>query len=185
GQTPEQWRGELDTAAALGPQHLSCYQLTIHGGTPFGFRAARGSLAEMPEGEQAAIFRLTHEHLPTLGYEAYEVSNFARTPAHRSRHNRKYWAHAPYLGVGPSAHSFAGTARSRGAAVEAPSGERWWNHRKLRPWQEAIAAGALPIGGSERLAAHELALEDLLLGLRTRDGVDLGRLREHGVDLLA
>jgi oxygen-independent coproporphyrinogen-3 oxidase len=171
GQSPEAWRRELETAVTLAPQHLSCYQLTIHEGTPFGFRAARGRLREMAEPAQAVLFRLTHEILPAHGFEAYEVSNFAATPAHRSRHNRKYWTHAPYLGLGPSAHSFDGTTR-------------WWNQRRIGPWQRAIDAHELPVDGRETLGAGELALEHLLLGLRRREGVDLARLRALGIDLV-
>jgi oxygen-independent coproporphyrinogen-3 oxidase len=166
------WQQDLDTVAALAPQHLSCYQLTVHEGTPFGFRQARGELREMPEGGQATLFRLTHERLAAAGYTAYEVSNFARAPKHQSRHNHKYWSHAPYLGLGPSAHSFDGA-------------RRWWNHRKVGPWEAAVAAGDRSVAGEEHLAPRDLALEHLMLGLRTREGVDLARLRELGFDVAA
>src|SRR5512144_465232 len=95
GQAPEAWRRELETAAALGPGHLSCYQLTIHARTRFGVAAKRGQLSELPEGEQAILFELTHRLLADAGYHAYEVSNFTRGRAHESRHNRKYWDHTP------------------------------------------------------------------------------------------
>src|SRR5688572_18157772 len=119
GQTVEDWRRELGTAVALGPQHLSCYQLTIHERTRFGVQAKHGLLSELPEDDQATLFELTHRFLADAGWPAYEVSNFARDPAHRSRHNRKYWDHTPYLGLGPSAHSLACDSPS--------SGRRWWN----------------------------------------------------------
>lgn len=167
------WRRDLAAAVALGPRHLSCYQLTIHEGTPFGFRAARGELSELPEADQAVLFRLTHTFLAGAGYAAYEVSNFARAPEHRSRHNPKYWDHTPYLGLGPSAHSFDG-------------GRRFWNERKLGAWQAKLAAGELPVAGSEVLGARELALEELMLALRTTAGLDLeGFRRRHGLDLAA
>jgi oxygen-independent coproporphyrinogen-3 oxidase len=169
-QDETSWERQLATAAALGPQHLSCYQLTIHAGTPFGFRQARGELREMPERGQASLFRLTHERLAAAGYVAYEVSNFARAPEHESRHNRKYWRHAPYLGLGPSAHSFDGA-------------RRWWNERKVGLWEDAVAAGGLPLAGEEWLGPPELALEHLMLGLRTREGVDLAHLRSLGFEI--
>lgn len=173
GETAEGWRRTLEEAVSLQPDHLSCYQLTIHEGTPFGFRLERGQLAELPEPEQADRFLFTHAFLRDAGYPGYEVSNFARSPGHRSRHNQKYWYHVPYLGLGPSAHSFA---RAR----------RWWNERKLKPYQTRIAAGERPVAGSEDLARQDLALEALLLGLRTADGLDLARFRErYGVDLEA
>jgi len=167
------WRRDLEQAVALGPQHLSCYQLTIHEGTPFGYRAARGELGESPEADQAEAFRFTHTFLASQGYAAYEVSNFARSPEHQSRHNRKYWDHTPYLGLGPSAHSFDGR-------------RRWWNERKLRPWQAKLAAGERPIAGSETLGRRELALEELMLSLRTPTGLDLEAFRRrHACDLAA
>jgi oxygen-independent coproporphyrinogen-3 oxidase len=172
GQTQEAWRSTLEAAVSLSPDHLSCYQLTFHEGTPFGFRLERGQMAEMPEEGQAEMFDLTHRFLADAGWPAYEVSNFARSPAHRSPHNPKYWDHTPYLGLGPSAHSFDGA-------------RRWWNERKLGPWEAKVAAGERPVGGSETLTPEDLALETLMLGLRTADGVDLRRFRARfGFDLL-
>lgn len=172
-QTPEVWRRSLEAALRLGADHISCYQLTIHEGTPFGFRRDRGRLAEMPEPAQGEIFHLTHRLLGEAGYEGYEVSNFARSPEHRSRHNRKYWHHVPYLGLGPSAHSFDGR-------------RRWWNERKLGPWEGKLARGEKPIADSETLTPEDLALEALMLRLRTKEGLDLEELRErYGLDLEA
>jgi coproporphyrinogen III oxidase-like Fe-S oxidoreductase len=171
GQTPAAWRHDLEEAARLGPDHVSCYQLTVHEGTRFGRLRDRGALAELPEPEQAELFALTHEVLGAAGYEGYEVSNFARAPEHRSRHNRKYWDHTPYLGLGPSAHSFDGR-------------RRWWNERRLADWQARLARGERPVAGSEELSAEQLALEALMLGLRTRAGIDLAGFRErYGFDL--
>jgi putative oxygen-independent coproporphyrinogen III oxidase len=167
------WRRDLEQAVALGPQHLSCYQLTIHQGTPFGFRAARGELRELPEAAQAELFEHTHSFLAGQGYAPYEVSNFARAPEHRSRHNQKYWDHTRYLGLGPSAHSFDGR-------------RRWWNERKLHAWLAKLAAGERPVAGSEELGGRELALEEVMLALRTAAGLDLAGFRHrHGFDLAA
>jgi len=171
GQSVEVWQRTLEQAVALAPDHISCYQLTIHEGTPFGFRLARGKMSELPEEAQGELFLFTHEFLRDHGYPAYEVSNFARSPEHRSRHNQKYWHHVPYLGLGPSAHSFSGS-------------RRWWNERKLKPYEARIAAGERPIAGLEELTRRDLALEALLLGLRTTDGIDLTTFQErYGLDL--
>ena len=168
----ETWRRTLEQAVALQPDHLSCYQLTIHEGTPFGFRLERGEMTELPEEPQGELFLFTHEFLRDHGYPGYEVSNFASSPEHRSRHNQKYWHHVPYLGLGPSAHSFSGS-------------RRWWNERKLGPYENRIDSGERPIAGSEELTRQDLALEALMLGLRTMDGIDLDVFREcYGVDLL-
>jgi oxygen-independent coproporphyrinogen-3 oxidase len=173
-QTAAAWRRDLETAVALAPDHVSCYQLEVHAATPFGRRRARGELAEMPEPAQAELFALTHDLLAGAGYAAYEVSNFAAAPEHRSRHNRKYWDGSPYLGLGPSAHSFDGDRR------------RWWNERRLAPWRRRLERGEKPIAGAETLTPAERALETLMLGLRTTSGVDLGALaRRTGLDLTA
>lgn len=170
-QTPADWRRTLSAAVELQPDHLSCYQLTIHEGTPFGFQLARGRMSELPEHAQAELFLLTHRFLADHGIPGYEVSNFARSPGHRSLHNQKYWNHTPYLGLGPSAHSFSGQ-------------RRWWNEKKLQPYESRIAAGERPLAGSEDLSPRDLALEALMLGFRTCEGIDLGRFRErYGVDL--
>lgn len=172
GRDEASWRRELEQATRLGPGHVSCYQLTFHEGTPFHAKRERGELTEPGEDEQAGLFHLTHELLGEAGYEAYEVSNFAKGPEHRSRHNRKYWRHEPYLGLGPSAHSFDGR-------------RRWWNERELAPWQERLERGALPVAEAETLEPGQLALEALLLGLRTTEGVDFDALRlRTGLDLL-
>ena len=180
-QSPEAWQRELATATSLGPGHLSCYQLTIHARTRFGVAAKRGQLSEMPEGEQAVLFDLTHRFLADGGYSAYEVSNFARGREHESRHNRKYWDHTPYLGLGPSAHSLAMADPSAG-----PSARRWWNELRTPRWESRIAAGERPVEAEESLGPKALATEAVMLGLRTTAGIDLEAFTaRYDVDLLA
>ena len=183
-QTGDAWRRELLTVAELGPGHVSCYQLTIHAGTRFGVAAKRGRLSEMPEAEQAVLFQTTHRVLANAGYAAYEVSNFARSREHESRHNRKYWDHTPYLGLGPSAHSLA-VSRPLTAGGP-PAARRWWNERQTPRWESRVAAGELPIEGEESLGPTELATEAVMLGLRTTAGLDLASFaKRYGFDLLA
>jgi oxygen-independent coproporphyrinogen-3 oxidase len=171
GQTAGDWRRDLEDALRLSPDHLSCYQLTIHEGTLFGRRKREGGLVETEPDVEADLFRLTHDVSADHGYEGYEVSNFARGREHRSRHNEKYWAHAPYLGLGPSAHSFDGTSRR-------------WNERSFFDWERVVAAGRVPVAGRELLGDDDLLVETLMLRLRTRDGIDLRSVRERfGVDL--
>ncbi len=164
------WLRTLDEAAALGPDHISCYELTIHDGTPFGRRRDAGRLRETGEDERAANFVATHRRLAELGYEGYEVSNFARRRGDRSRHNRKYWRHRPYLGLGPSSHSFAGRSR-------------WWNVAQWNDWSAAVARGDSPVAGREELTSDQLLLEAVMLGLRQRSGIDCADLeRRFGSD---
>ena len=173
GQDPEAWRRELETAVALRPDHLSLYELEIHERTSFGKRKARGAFRELPEPLQAELFELTHRVLADHGYEAYEVSNFARGPEHRSGHNQKYWHHVPYLGLGPGAHSYSQDLR-------------WWNLRDEPTWRRALKDGLAPIEAAETLEPEDLALESLMLGLRTREGADLAEIRRRwGIDVVA
>jgi oxygen-independent coproporphyrinogen-3 oxidase len=166
------WQADLEQALALQPNHLSCYQLTVHEATAFGRRRARGQLREADEDQRAELFDFTHRFLLDAGFEGYEVSNFAATPEHRSRHNRKYWNHTPYLGLGPAAHSFDGDSR-------------WWNVRRIGNWENEIEEGRRPVAELEQLTNEALMLEAVMLGLRTRDGLDPHRIRQrYGFDLI-
>jgi oxygen-independent coproporphyrinogen-3 oxidase len=172
GQSEAAWRRDLERALALSPDHLSCYQLTVHENTRFGRMRRAGRLGRSDLDAEADLFRLTHRICEDNGMEGYEVSNFARAPEHRSRHNEKYWDHVSYLGIGPSAHSFDGRARS-------------WNERSFFDWERLVASGTLPVAGSESLDDQALLLETLMLRLRTRDGVDLARFEgRFGVSLV-
>jgi oxygen-independent coproporphyrinogen-3 oxidase len=171
GQGPGQWWRQLERILALGVHHLSYYQLTIHRGTVFGNRRSRGRLRELGEDDQAELYLLTHEILGDAGWRGYEVSNFAVSPEHRSAHNRKYWDHTPYIGLGPSAHSFVDR-------------RRWWNQRKVRLWTAALIDGRSPIEAGEELTDAELFFETVMLGLRTADGIDRDALeRRFGTEI--
>ncbi|REK00226.1 MAG: coproporphyrinogen III oxidase family protein [Acidobacteria bacterium] len=186
GRPLDSWREELREAAALGLDHLSCYELTYHRGTAFERERRLGRRRMLDEDARAEWFEATHETLASQGFEAYEVSNFATAPRHQARHNSKYWSHQPYLGLGPSAHSFDGAVR-------------WSNVRSPRRWLERLQSrsvtGGRAAGGEdlppavaelERLDLEQLLLEAVSLGLRTRAGLDLVSLRERfAVDLLA
>jgi oxygen-independent coproporphyrinogen III oxidase len=181
-QTPEIWQRDLEAAVALRPGHVSCYQLTIHPRTRFGVSASRGQLSELPEEQQADLFELTHHFLADAGWPAYEVSNFARSNDHKSRHNRKYWDHTPYLGLGPSAHSLA----MPDASASGTAARRWWNELRTPRWEQRVAAGERPVEAEELLGPKALATETLMLGLRTTAGIDLDDfVTRYGFDLLA
>ena len=128
----------------------------------------------LPDDELSRRFFLdTAALLVQSGYTHYEVSNFALPPALASRHNQKYWRHDPYLGLGPSAHSFR-------------NGRRWWNHRDLDRYLSDLAGGLLPVAAAEELGHAELRLETLFLGLRTAAGIDLQQFQDRfGEDLTA
>ncbi|MBM4396845.1 MAG: radical SAM family heme chaperone HemW [Deltaproteobacteria bacterium] len=155
GQSSAAFIDVLDRAVALAPAHVSVYDLTVEEGTPF---ASRG-VAPPCEDDAADLFLATSGRLVAAGYEHYEVSNFARGPTLRSRHNSRYWNRMPYLGVGPAAHSFDGA-------------RRWWNPRSVERWLAAVEAGRDPAEGGETLTPEQARLESLALGLRTLDGID-------------
>ena len=111
---------------------------------------------------------MTHQQLNASGFQGYEVSQFAADPAHRSRHNMKYWTGLPYLGLGPSAHSFDGA-------------RRWWNVRLTHRYLDRLEAGESAVEEAEMLTAEQRVLEQLMLGLRCVDGVDLADLGIEGV----
>jgi oxygen-independent coproporphyrinogen-3 oxidase len=151
------WDSDLSMALALRPDHVSLYGLTVEPHTPLGRWAARGEVAEAPEERYAAEFLRAHKVLSTAGFEHYEVSNYAKS-GKTSRHNSSYWQRSPYIGVGPSAHSFDGTIRR-------------WNEREYEPWRAKVASGADPLGGSEELTLENVVAEDIYLGLRTMNGL--------------
>ena len=170
-QDARSWEDRVVEVAALRPDHVSCYQLTVHEGTAFARFRDAGRLVEADEDRKGDFFAITHRVLGEHGLPAYEVSNFAGSDEHRSRHNRKYWFGNAYLGIGPSAHSFDGR-------------RRWWNHRDLAAWQARIDADSSPVLESEELEPADVALERVMLGLRTREGIDLDEIeRRCGLDL--
>ncbi|MBW2707937.1 MAG: radical SAM family heme chaperone HemW [Deltaproteobacteria bacterium] len=162
-QSMKSWIHTLKRALAFQPEHLSCYQLTLEKGTVFDRRSHGGNIVTVPEKTAAAHFLATSAFLESKGYLHYEVSNFAGDERLESRHNRKYWQHIPYLGLGPSAHSFDGK-------------KRWWNVRSVKKYRAALEKGRLPIEGSETLTKEQRQLESLALGFRTRRGVALKSL---------
>ena len=172
GQSLSSWQKTLGEALTFAPDHLSCYQLTVEEGTPLARRCQRGETALPGEAIQADFFLMTSRVLAEGGYDHYEVSNFARLSETQSRHNKKYWDHTPYLGLGPAAHSFDGR-------------RRWWNIRSVDHYIRELAAGRPPVADSELLTPDQLRTETLFLGLRTRQGVDLGAFkRRFGSDLV-
>jgi oxygen-independent coproporphyrinogen-3 oxidase len=164
GQREETWIRTLEQVLEFHPEHLSCYQLTLAPDTPLGRLAARGEIRPLEEEEERHFFLLTSRFLVERGYLHYEVSNFAREEEYCCRHNRKYWRHEPYLGLGPGAHSFDG-------------GRRWWNFSSVEQYGSSLEAGKAPLAGEETLTPTQLRLEALYLGFRTREGVSLDLLR--------
>ena len=165
-QSPAGWAKSLKEGLALGAEHISPYQLTIESGTAFDRAARRGALRTPGPDLSADLYQVTQEVLEEAGFEAYEVSNHARGAAARSRHNLIYWRGQDYLGLGPGAHGRLTTLDGR-VATAAPSSITDYVAR-------VVNQGVGGIG--ETLTAREIALERLLMGLRTVEGVDLTEL---------
>jgi oxygen-independent coproporphyrinogen-3 oxidase len=174
-QTKESWRQSLEELAALEPEHVSIYLLEIDEGSRLGkellWGGGRYSAGAVPnEDEMAEFYETAQEFLRGAGYHHYEISNWAK-PGFESKHNLKYWRRAPYLGFGAGAHSFSGT-------------ERWANAHDAAGYVSAIQSGRLPVEQQEKLTAESALEEELFLGLRQLDGIDLSQIeREYGVAL--
>ncbi|CAG5072103.1 Heme chaperone HemW [Dyadobacter sp. CECT 9623] len=154
-------KSDLQKAFELDVAHISAYCLTIEPQTVFGNWLKRDKIKPINEEFAAVQFEILIETLAQNGYEQYEISNFARNKQY-SRHNSSYWKQRPYLGVGPSAHSYNGTSREFNVA----------NNAK---YVQAIQAGSIP-ATYEILTAADQTNEYLLTGLRTKWGVNSGKL---------
>ncbi|MBC2742380.1 MAG: radical SAM family heme chaperone HemW [Desulfosarcina sp.] len=164
GQTRSRWESELAQVVALRPDHLSCYTLTVEAGTPMALKIGAGQIDPPDDDTAGELFSATIKYLNQNGFAQYEISNFARRDAgdptdRRSRHNRKYWTFAPYLGFGPASHSFLDDTR-------------WWNHRSIDDYLADLKAGKRPLAGTETLARDQQIMEFVYLGLRQTDGID-------------
>lgn len=170
GQTAEDWRAELREALDLAGEHLSLYQLTIEPDTPFAALHAAGKLV-VPDSELArALYEITDELTAARGLPAYEVSNYARLGA-ECRHNLLYWRYGEYAGIGPGAHGRVVANGHRYATVA---------ERNPESWVGRVSTAGNGIVEMAKLTASEQADEMLLMGLRLREGIDIGRLEALG-----
>ena len=176
GQTEAAWTRDLETAVALGPEHISPYQLTIESGTAFGRAVDRGRWTPPDPDLAAALYGVTQTVLQRHGYDAYEVSNHAKGKAARSRHNLLYWRGHDYLGVGPGSHGRITLERGR-IATKAAAG--------VADYIRRVAETARGWEGCEDLSPLQVAEERLLAGLRTSEGVALAELHPLSLTRLA
>jgi oxygen-independent coproporphyrinogen-3 oxidase len=163
-QSKSDWLSDLQQAVEYDPDHISCYMLTYEKGTPLHSRREEGRVQALAEDKVRTLFETTIDFLEDHKYFQYEISNFARIgndgKPRVSRHNLKYWALAPYIGLGPSAHSF----------VEP---KRYWNVSSVESYIEAIESGRLPVADKEVLTEEQQIIEAIYLGLRMTAGIDL------------
>ncbi len=174
-QTKESWGESLEELGKLSPEHVSVYLLEVDEGSRLGLEilqsGTRYSAGAVPSDDaMAEFYEAACEFLEAAGYHHYEISNWGK-PGFESRHNLKYWRREEYLGFGAGAHSFSGT-------------QRWANAHDAAAYVGAIEAGRLPIEQLEPVTPESALEEELFLGLRQLDGIDVGRIeREYGVGL--
>lgn len=164
------WQLDLEEALRLDPGHLSAYSLTIEPKTTFGNWTKKGKFSPAEDEFVAQQFEYLQEQCDKAGYLQYEISNFSR-PNQAAVHNSNYWKRSPYLGIGPSAHSFDGNSRG-------------FNPSSNTSYTKALAAGSVPFV-LEELTPEECINEEILTGLRTSWGLDTGSLAErYHLDIL-
>ena len=152
------WEKNLTTAFALPITHLSCYHLIYETGTPLHQNLKSGSIKPVDEEISVKQFNLLQQYAQQFGFEHYEISNLSKK-GHHSRHNTSYWKQIPYLGLGPSAHSYNGETRC-------------WNARSIEQWGNSVKNGQ-PNPETETLTKVEKINEYFLTSLRTIWGANL------------
>ena len=180
-QNESSWRESLEAAAGAGLTHLSVYMLEVDEDSRLGLEVLAGGVRfhahGVPTDEvSAALYEQACEWLPLHGFEQYEISNFAAVSsapheAHQSRHNRKYWERAPYIGFGLDAHSML-PGRQAGESV------RFANADELTEYDERSWGGNLV-----RVGLDEAFEESVFLGLRLAEGVCAATLRAEFGDV--
>lgn len=163
GELGAGWEADLDKALEFNPPHISAYALTVEPRTALHAFIAKGQAPEMDETRAEADFQLLVSKLGAAGYEHYEISNFA-LPGFQSRNNSAYWQGKPYIGIGPSAHSFDGRRRR-------------WNLAHNLKYARAVSEGGTYFE-EEILSPRDRYNEAVMTGLRTIWGVSLARIGE-------
>lgn len=167
-QTMAQWEEDIETALNLGVQHISSYGLMYEEGTALTQMVEDGKLEAIDEEIENAMYDRLCERLKQAGFVHYEVSNFA-LPGFEAKHNSNYWNGTQYIGIGASAHSYVGKVRS-------------WNPDDLDAYIRGINEGTF-VRESETLSEEDLYNEQIMLGLRTRQGIHQLIIKESPTNL--
>ncbi|HET6292588.1 MAG TPA: radical SAM family heme chaperone HemW [Kribbella sp.] len=167
GESLDDWRTSLESALSADPDHVSAYALIVEDGTQLARRVRRGELPMPDDDDLADKYVLADDLLTSAGLGWYEVSNWARTPGARCRHNELYWRGDTWWGIGPGAHSHVG-------------GVRWWNVKHPSAYADRMGAGDSPAYAREVLDAETRRVERVLLEIRLRAGLPLGVLDDGG-----
>lgn len=163
GESAADWSRTLDVALDAPIDHLSAYALSIEPGTKLAARVRDGRLRE-PSGDEAAErYEVLDRAAAAAGLHWYELSNWARDPGARCRHNLLTWRSHNWWGIGPGAHSHL-------------RGTRWWNVDRPEEWARRLAEGASPVAGEEVLTDEQRALERVMVGVRLAEGLPVDGL---------
>ncbi|MBK6768502.1 MAG: radical SAM family heme chaperone HemW [Ardenticatenales bacterium] len=190
GQPVARWRDTLSGALDLGTDHLSLYSLIVEPDTPLHHWVATGTVAAPDDDAAAEQYEAAMALLGGAGFQHYEVSNWARTSAHQSRHNLCYWRNDDYLACGAGAHGHLRTRGTTGIGAGVGTGTgtatdvRWGNHRAVDGYIRRVSEGELPTDFEEHLDSPTAMGETMMVGLRLIDeGVGHARFAAlHGVD---
>lgn len=170
GMTSFQWLKNLEQFFALNVPHLSAYSLTVEDKTPLDKLIRTGKYQGPSEGISAEHFELLMQVMDDKGWLHYEISNFASNEGMISRHNSAYWKNKPYVGLGPSAHSYNGSSRQ-------------WNVSQLQEYIDSLELGELRFE-QEMIGDKERYNEKILTGLRTLWGVEVQELGAFGAHFI-
>lgn len=171
GETIDDWKHTMYTALDLPVDHISAYALTVENGTKLAAQVKRGVLDAPNHDDQATKYDLADQMLENAGFTWYEISNWSRDESFRSRHNLAYWHNQDWWGIGPGAHSHIG-------------GVRWWNVKHPADYAKLLQDGVSPAKAREELSPEDRALEDLMLRLRTHEGLPHDQLGAEGMSRL-
>jgi oxygen-independent coproporphyrinogen III oxidase len=158
GSNLEKWKFNLDKILELNPEHVSAYSLIYEEDTGLFFRMQQNEYTAISEETEAEMYLFTMKYLQSGGYNHYEVSNYSQ-PGRESLHNSAYWNHDPYIGFGPSAHSFY-------------NNYRYWNYRNIEKYIDCLKNDELPVESGEEIDKAILFREKIFLGLRSK-GINL------------
>ena len=158
GESDADWRASVEAAVSAQPDHVSAYALTVEPGTRLAAAVRSGRVPAPDDAAQARRFHLADQLLSAAGLHWYEISSWARDEDSRCQHNVGYWRSDDWWGIGPGAHSHV-------------AGRRWSNVKRPATYAARLAEGRSPLAEQEVLSAEQRALEGLMLGLRTREGI--------------
>ncbi len=164
GESDDDLLASIDAALSAGVDHVSAYSLIVEEGTALARRVRRGEIDRPDDDVLAHRYELVDQRLSAAGLDWYEVSNWSR-PGGECRHNLGYWNGGQWWGAGPGAHGFVDKTR-------------WWNVKHPGAYAESLAAGRLPVADSERPTPQERHIEDVMLGIRLRSGLELASLSD-------